>query len=136
MIDPAPNRPRVALISHRDRRGRVVWSLPKGHVEEGETFAQAAIREVSEETGIVAEVVAELGTVSFWFTAEDRRVHKTVHHFILQAVGGEISGDNPEVLTAEWVDIDRAVGRLAYLDERRLVSEAIRLLIGEKPEPS
>lgn len=136
MIDPAPKRPRVALISHRDRRGRVVWSLPKGHVEEGETFAEAAIREVFEETGIKAEIVAELGTVAFWFTAEDRRVHKTVHHFILQAVGGEISGDNPEVLTAEWVDIDRAVARLAYLDERRLVSRALALLIGEKPEPT
>ncbi len=53
----------VALISHKDRRGRVVWSLPKGHVEEGETYEQAAVREVFEETGIEAEMVAPLGSV-------------------------------------------------------------------------
>lgn len=126
---------RVALISHRDRRGRVVWSLPKGHVEEGETAPQAAVREVQEETGIVAEVVAELGTVDFWFTADDRRVHKTVHHFIMQAVGGEISGDNPEVLTAEWVELDRAAARLAYSDERKLLHKARALLIGDAGKP-
>ena len=126
----------VALISHKDRRGRVVWSLPKGHVVEGETHEQAAVREVFEETGIEAEVVAPLGSVSFWFTADDRRVHKTVHHFILQAVGGEISGDNAEVLTAEWVEMERALTRLAYADERRLLHEARRMLIGDAPEQS
>lgn len=111
-----------------------MWSLPKGHVEPGETTGEAAIREVSEETGIEAIIVAELGTVDFWFTAEDKRVHKTVHHFIMQAVGGEISGDNPEVLTAEWVEMERAPARLAYADERRLLHKARDMLIGEQPE--
>jgi 8-oxo-dGTP pyrophosphatase MutT (NUDIX family) len=134
VIDPDGPVPRVALISHRDRRGRVVWSLPKGHLEEGESAAQAAIREVREETGIVAEIVAELDSVDFWFTAEDKRVHKTVHHFIMQAVGGRISGDNNEVLTAEWVELDRAAARLAYADERKLLHKARRLLLGKPAE--
>ena len=134
MVDPEGPVARVALISHRDRRGRVVWSMPKGHVEEGETAAQAAVREVWEETGIKAEIVAELGTVDFWFTADDKRVHKTVHHFIMQAVGGEISGDNAEVLSAEWVELDRAPARLAYADERRLLHKARQMLIGDGPE--
>lgn len=133
VVDPSGPVPRVALISHRDRRGRVVWSLPKGHVEEGETAPEAAVREVFEETGVQAEIVAELGVVDFWFTADDKRVHKTVHHFILQAVGGEISGDNPEVLTAEWVELDRAAARLAYADERKLLHKARRMLIGDDP---
>lgn len=94
------------------------------------------MREVLEETGVQAEVVAELGTVDFWFTADDKRVHKTVHHFILQAVGGEISGDNPEVLTAEWVEMDRAAARLAYADERKLLHKARRMLIGDGAEPT
>ena len=127
---------RIALISHRDRRGRVVWSLPKGHVEAGETFEEAAVREVFEETGVRAEVVASLRPVEFNFLAEDRVVHKTVHHFILQAVGGEISSDSPEVLTAEWVEWDRAVVRLAYRDERRLLRQAHETLFGAGPEPS
>lgn len=125
---------KVALISHRDRRGRVVWSLPKGHLEEGETAAQAAVREVQEETGIIAVIVAELDSVDFWFTAEDKRVHKTVHHFIMQAVGGQICGDSREVLSAEWVELDRAAARLAYADERKLLNKARHLLLGSPAE--
>ena len=136
VVDPSGPVPRVALISHKDRRGRVVWSLPKGHVEEGETAAQAAVREVFEETGIQAEVVAPLDSIDFWFTADDVRIHKTVHHFIMQAIGGEISGDNPEVLTAEWVELDRALTRLAYADERRLLHKARQMLIGDGTEQS
>ncbi|MGH3659593.1 MAG: NUDIX domain-containing protein, partial [Micromonosporaceae bacterium] len=45
-----------ALIAKHDRRGRLVWSLPKGHVENGETFEQTAAREVAEETGVTGEV--------------------------------------------------------------------------------
>lgn len=112
----------------------MVWSLPKGHVEEGETHEQAAEREVFEETGVRAEVVAALRPVEFQFVADDKLVHKTVHHFIMQAVGGEISNDSPEVLTAEWVEWDRALLRLAYRDERKLLRAARDALFGEQPE--
>ena len=83
MID-ALDRPReeqlAALIGRVDRRGRMLWSLPKGHVEQGETAEQTAIREVAEETGIHGHVLAALGSIDYWFVTEGRRVHKTVHH--------------------------------------------------------
>ena len=69
----------------------MLWSLPKGHLEDGETAEQAAVREVAEETGIDAVVVAMLGSIDYWFVTEDYRVHKTVHHFLLRALGGELS---------------------------------------------
>src|SRR3712207_7518516 len=81
--------PRAALIGRTDRRGRLLWSLPKGHIEEGETPEDTAVREVAEETGIIGEVLAPLGIIDFWFVAEGRRVHKTVHHFLLRAIGGD-----------------------------------------------
>ena len=62
------------LISRHDRRGRLIWSFPKGHLEAGETDQQAAVREVGEETGIVASVVEPLGDIDFWFMADGRRV--------------------------------------------------------------
>ncbi len=118
----------AAVIGRLDRRGRLLWSLPKGHIEEGETAEQAAVREVEEETGIIGCVVAPLGTIDFWFVAEDRRVHKTVHHFLLRATGGELSDEDIEVSEVAWVPLDELESRLAYADERRLIRRATELL--------
>jgi 8-oxo-dGTP pyrophosphatase MutT (NUDIX family) len=123
-----PERASAALIGRLDRRGRLLWSLPKGHIESGETPEQAAIREVAEETGIAGRVLAPLGTIDYWFVAEDRRVHKTVHHFLMVAVGGELSDEDMEVTEVAWVPLGELDGRLAYADERRLVRLAAGLL--------
>ncbi len=118
----------AAVIGRLDRRGRLLWSLPKGHIEVGETAEQAAVREIAEETGINGRVLAELGTIDYWFAAEDRRVHKTVHHFLLEAVGGELSDLDVEVTEVAWVPLSELADRLAYADERRLVHKATELL--------
>ena len=120
--------PRAALIGRTDRRGRLLWSLPKGHIEEGETPEDTAVREVAEETGIVGEVVAPLGIIDFWFVADGRRVHKTVHHFLLRAVGGALSDADVEVTEVAWVPLPDIRAQLAYPDERGLVDAAGRLL--------
>jgi 8-oxo-dGTP pyrophosphatase MutT (NUDIX family) len=118
----------AALIGRLDRRGRLLWSLPKGHIEEGETAEQAAVREVEEETGIIAAVQAPLGSIDYWFVAEDRRVHKTVQHFLLSARGGELSDEDVEVTEVAWVPLGELGSRLAYADERRLVRLAAEIL--------
>ncbi|MBC3194542.1 NUDIX hydrolase [Pseudonocardia sp. C8] len=118
----------AALIGRLDRRGRLLWSLPKGHIEAGETAEQAAVREVEEETGIIGEVLAPLGTIDFWFVAEDRRVHKTVHHYLMRALGGELSDADVEVAEVAWVPLGELESRLAYADERRLIRHAANLL--------
>ena len=99
----------AALIGRLDRRGRLLWSLPKGHIEEGETAEQAAVREVEEETGIIASVQAPLGSIDYWFVAEDRRVHKTVQHYLLRALGGELSDADVEVTEVAWVPLSELV---------------------------
>ena len=123
---------RGALIGRLDRRGRLLWSLPKGHVELGETEAETAVREVQEETGIHGRVVGKLGTIDFWFVAEGRRVHKTVHHYLLLAsdpVGGlKLSDEDVEVSEVAWVPLEQLATRLAYADERRLLEKVPALL--------
>jgi ADP-ribose pyrophosphatase YjhB (NUDIX family) len=118
----------VALIARYDRRKRLVWSLPKGHVEAGETVEEAALREVLEETGLRANIVAPLGIIDFWFAVEDRRIHKTVHHFLMRYDSGVLCDDDLEVVDVAWVALDDVSSRLAYRDERRLVAKARGML--------
>ncbi len=122
---PAPNG---ALIGRLDRRGRLLWSLPKGHIEVGESAEDAAVREVAEETGIQGRVVGRLGTIDFWFVVDDRRVHKTVHHYLMLAEGGALSDDDIEVAEVAWVPLADVADRLAYADERRLLDRVADLL--------
>ena len=116
------------LIAKHDRRGRLVWSLPKGHVEEGETLEQTAVREVYEETGVTAEVIDPLGDVDYWFVLQDRKIHKTVHHYLLRWVSGELSDHDVEVVDVAWVPLSEIPDRLAYPDERRLIGQVRQLL--------
>jgi len=122
----------AALIGRLDRRGRLLWSLPKGHVEAGETEQDTAVREVAEETGIRGRVIGKLGIIDFWFVAEGRRVHKTVHHFLLVADdplhGLDLSDEDVEVSEVAWVPLAEVAARLAYADERRLLDRIPDLL--------
>jgi len=118
----------AALIGRVDRRGRMLWSLPKGHIEQGETAEQTAIREVAEETGIQGDVLAALGSIDYWFVTEGRRVHKTVHHYLLQFSGGELCDEDVEVTEVAWVPVTELPRRLAYADERRLATIAHELI--------
>jgi len=130
VVDRTGETARAALIARHDKRGRLVWSLPKGHVEAGETPADAAVREVEEETGIRGAVLAPLGTIDFWFVADQRRVHKTVHHYLLEAQGGELSDADVEVVEVAWFPLAEVASVLAYADERRLL-DRVDSLLGE-----
>lgn len=128
VVDLAGEVPHGALIGRTDRQGRLLWSLPKGHIEQGETPEQAALREVREETGIAGEILGELGTIDFWFVADGRRIHKTVQHYLMRRVGGELSDADIEVDEVAWVPLHDIRAQLAYPDERGLVDAAGRLL--------
>lgn len=119
---------RAAVIGRMNSQGTLMWSLPKGHLERGESLEAAAVREVTEETGITGRVLAPLGVIDFYFTAEGRRVHKTVHHYLLIAEGGELNNDDAEVEEVAWVPLDELPERLAYADERRLLARVPELL--------
>ena len=117
----------AAVIARRNRAGRLEWCLPKGHLEGDETPPQAAIREISEETGIRGQILALLGVIDYWFTGTDRRVHKVVHHFMLAAVSGELTVENDPDAEAEdvaWVPVSQLTNRLSYPNERRIAAIA------------
>ena len=117
---------RGLLIARRDLKDqtRLIWSLPKGHIEEGETPEIAAIREVAEETGITSEISRSLGVIDFWFMASGKRIHKTVHHFLFREVSGSLTPQVSEVDDVAWVPLEEVVERLAYPDEKKLIARS------------
>ncbi len=131
VIDQSTGEPRAAVIARRNRAGRLEWCLPKGHLEGTETPEQAAVREIAEETGIDGLILRALGTIDYWFTGDDRRVHKVVHHFLLRAVGGVLTVEGDPDCEAEdvaWVPVTELPSRLAYPNERRLAAAARAVL--------
>ena len=123
----------IAIIARRNRAGRVEWCLPKGHVEPGETLVETAAREVAEETGIVGRVLVELGTIDYWFATSTKRVHKFVHHYLLEATGGELSIENDpdhEAIDVAWMRLDEVHRRLTFPNERRIAQAAWNRLAG------
>ena len=117
---------RGLLIARRDQKDqtRLIWSLPKGHIEEGETPELAALREVAEETGITSEIARSLGVIDFWFMASGKRIHKTVHHFLFKEVGGSLKPQVTEVDDVAWVPLEEIVAKLAYPDEKKLIARS------------
>lgn len=124
----------VAVIARRNRGGRLEWCLPKGHLEGKETAPEAAVREIREETGIHGRVLRHLATIDYWFSGNDRRVHKVVHHYLVEALSGVLTVENDpdqEGEKVEWVRIDKVSSRLAYPNERRIVGKARKILYGK-----
>lgn len=115
----------AALIGRLDRRGRLLWSMPKGHVEDDEHQWKTAEREVWEETGIYGEAFDTLGTIDYWFVSDGVRIHKTVHHNLLRYVDGDLNDEDPEVTEVTWVPMSELIERLAYADERKLARIAV-----------
>ncbi len=114
------------LIGRRDQKDtsgkRILWSLPKGHIEDGETPEEAALREVHEETGIESIIEKSLGVIDFWFMAGGKRIHKTVHHYLFRESGGLLAPQETEVDEVAWFPLSEIVERLAYPDEKKLIA--------------
>ncbi len=112
---------RVLLIRARDLRNRAVWTLPKGALAPGERSAEAALREVREETGYQCELVRELEPVTYWFQRQGRRIRKTVRWFLMRPVA-KVGDHDHEVDEVAWATPAEALARLRYDSDRRLIA--------------
>ena len=114
----------VVLAARRTRSGQLAWGLAKGGIEPSESTEDAAVREVREETGIEAEIEASLGETRYFYVWEDVRVRKTVHFFLMRAVGGDTSNHDDEMEDVRWFTLQRALKRAAYRGERTVLQRA------------
>lgn len=111
---------KVLLVKHNAGH----WDFPKGHVEEGETEFETAIREVKEETNIDIKIEKENKYISEYSPKEN--VMKTVIYFIGEKVGGEDKPQIEEVSDVEWVDVNKAVERITHQRSKEIMMQVIK----------
>lgn len=111
------DKKQVLLIHHNEGH----WDYPKGHIEEGETEIETAIREVKEETNIDVIVDSKFRYTIQYSPKED--VIKEVVYFIAQNITNNIKAQLEEVQLVEWVDLDEAIERITYNNAKELLEK-------------
>jgi 8-oxo-dGTP pyrophosphatase MutT (NUDIX family) len=113
-------------------RGSTRWQLPKGHISAGETVADAARREIREETGCDGSIEEDLGAIVFWFYVGSggrrRRIRKTVQFFLVRYATGDTRNHDGEVDDAAWLSAETALQKLTFDSERQILVKALDLL--------
>jgi 8-oxo-dGTP pyrophosphatase MutT (NUDIX family) len=115
----------VIVPKKRAADGSRVLGLPKGHLDPGETAAEAAAREIREETGVTAELLAELGEIHYWYRRGGRSVPKAVRFFLFRYLSGDVADHDHEVEEARWIPLAQAAQELTYAGEREIVQRAL-----------
>jgi 8-oxo-dGTP pyrophosphatase MutT (NUDIX family) len=110
------------------RPGDRFWVLPKGTPDPGEALEDTAVREVEEETGLRVRRGEKIGVIAYWFVAGGFRWHKQVHHWLMEPIGGDVSGHDQEFEEVRWVPLAEATAMLTYENERRILADAATLL--------
>ena len=122
-------RGRTMVAAIRPQGKARVWALPKGHIDEGESAAETAMREAHEETGVEGRLVEKLGDVRYVYTRRGGvRVFKVVSFFLLRAGRGRIGAIEEamriEVAEARWLPLEAAPRLLSYGGEREMAAKA------------
>jgi 8-oxo-dGTP pyrophosphatase MutT (NUDIX family) len=115
----------IAIAEQRDRiTHRTTTRLPKGKIDPGESAADAAVREVAEEIGLRARVIAALGSVEYDYAEDSDRVSKEVHYFLMEWVPGESLELDGEMDRTYWCAVDEAEKKLTFETEQRAIAWA------------
>ena len=114
------------VLAHR--RAPTLWALPKGTPDSGETIEETALRETREETGLEVEVERPLSAIRYFFVRGSTRFHKTVHFFLMRAIGGATDAHDHEFDEVRWMDLPEALAVMTHATERSVVEEAAAVI--------
>jgi 8-oxo-dGTP pyrophosphatase MutT (NUDIX family) len=121
-------QPCLVVGSRRRERDGRTWTLPKGTPNPGETREETALREVREETGLQVRITGPLDSIEYWFVQSGTRIHKTVHYFLMEPVGGDLAAHDHEFDEVRWITFESAASMLTFETERALVARAGEVL--------
>jgi 8-oxo-dGTP pyrophosphatase MutT (NUDIX family) len=102
------------------------WGFPKGHLEEGEAPEAAAVREVTEETGLAGvELRGAIETIDWYFRFRGRLIHKVCHFYLMETASAETCPQRAEGITAcRWAPFEDAVQLTSYANAREVLRRA------------
>jgi len=116
------------ICQHSQHKG---WVFPKGligDIVENETIEDTAVREVKEETGIVARIIRKLPKpVQYWHQFKKEKRLKTVHFYLMEAIGGDITDHDHEMMDVKWVTEEEVRNTLTYKNDKGAFEEALTL---------
>lgn len=117
------------------RQSPLLWTLPKGTPNPGETIEQTALREVQEESGLEVAIVGTVGEIRYWFTRSQDgvRCSKTVYHYLMEPVGGDFSLHDFEFDRVGWFEVDEAMRIMTYPNETAIVERAVAAITNGSP---
>lgn len=119
----------VLLIKNSSMQGKMIdyWGFPKGHVEEGESSEETALREIKEETGIKAKIISKLGDSKYSFTWGEEKIFKVVTIYLMEYLSGDPQDHDWEVSEAKWFDPKEALKILNFFQDKTLLRKALEL---------
>jgi 8-oxo-(d)GTP phosphatase len=120
VIDARSATAPLVLLVHRPKYDD--WSFPKGKAEPNETIEEAAIREVSEETGLTCRIIRQLQAIRY--SQENRKGEtglKVVYYFLMEPLSGSLTVNNYEIDRAKWFGVDEARRALSYERDREML---------------
>jgi len=128
------------VVFRRRKKGRTIewlickhsgyhkWVLPKGIIETGELAEDAALREVSEETGIKAKIINEITpTMAYKYIKNGILIDKKVEFFLMEYASGDIKDHCWEMEEVKWIPANEALELLEYPTEKRVFEQAIKI---------
>lgn len=121
-----PEGPEIVLVS---RRQPVLYALPKGTPDNGESTEETALREVQEETGLQARLLSPIGDVRYWFTDPDGvRIDKVVHFFLMEPTGGDVADHDHEFDDVGWYHLAEAERLITHKNQAHILHRAAELI--------
>jgi 8-oxo-dGTP pyrophosphatase MutT (NUDIX family) len=120
--------PSIVIGARRRDRDLLTWTLPKGTPNAGETREETALREVAEETGLEVRITDVLDSIEYWFVQRGTRIHKTVHYFLMEPIGGDLERHDHEFDQVRWASFADAAALLTFETERALVAKAAEVV--------
>ena len=127
----------IVQPKRKDTQKPIHWRLPKGVIEKEESTEAAAIREVEEESGVQAKVLAKIGKTTYFYNFKGQRIFKIITFFLMKFqkdTGNEIDG--VEIAEEAWLPFNKAFKKLTFDDEKGILKKGEEILAEKKKQSS